>query len=219
MSKKQNIIIVDDHKLFREGVVLLLKQMDEINVVGEASNGKEFLKLLDKINADLVLMDINMPVMDGIEATKIAIGKNPDIKILALSMYDDQESYYNMVDAGALGFVLKEAGAEELKKAVKAIITGNNFFSQELLRRIILNLGKGKKPENKIHQSSVEITKREKEVLEQISIGKSTKEISDTLNISKRTVENHRANLLSKTNCKSSVSLVLYAIKNKLVLI
>jgi DNA-binding NarL/FixJ family response regulator len=218
MTKKK-IIIVDDHKLFRDGIKLLIYSLKEYEVIGEASDGIEFLDLLENKGPDLVLMDISMPKMDGIKATKKAVEKYPHLKIVALSMFNEQEYYYKLIESGARGFVLKEAGAEELSKAIKSVLNGENYFSQELLRNIILNLSEKNKTKEKIDKLTLKITLREKDVLEQLCTGKTTCEIAEYLHISERTVESHRTNLLSKTNCSNSISLVIFAIKNKLVII
>lgn len=215
--KNVNLIIVDDHKLFRNGLKALLKELDYIEHVAEASNGKEFLDYIAKNHADLVLMDINMPVMNGIDATLAAVSKDPNIKIIALSMLNDDDYYFRMIDAGAKGFILKDAGSEELTAAIESVIKGQNYFSQDLLRNIILSLSNNVKSNNEPLAEEVKFTEREIEILEQICQGLSNNEIAEALFISPRTVERHRANLFDKTGSKNSVNLVMYAIKNNLV--
>ena len=213
MKNKIAVIIVDDHTLFRNGLKILLNNFENINVVGEASDGKEYLDKINIIKADIVLMDINMPVMDGIEATKKSLIKFPDLKIIALSMYSDAEYYYKMIDAGVKGFLLKNSDIKEVVDAIKKINNGENYFSQELLYNVVKNINPTEKTENQ----QVKLSKRELEVLVQICKGLSNQEIADVLSISKRTVDKHRANLLSKTLSKNTASLVMYAIENKLV--
>ena len=212
-----DLVIVDDHKLFRDGIKMLLSNFNHFNVVGEASNGIEFLSLIENKLPDLVLMDISMPEMNGLEATRIALENHPDLKILVLSMFQDQEYYTKMIEYGSNGFVLKEAGAEELIDAINTVLKGNNYFSQELLRNIILNLSSAEKRRDKGFPPGIQLTSREKEVLEQICMGKTTAEMAEILFISQRTVETHRANLLSKTQCTNSINLVVFAFKEKLV--
>jgi len=211
MNKIQ-IIIADDHQLFRNGLKLLLNSFPEFEVAGEASNGEELLKLLRTTPADIVLMDINMPEMDGIEATRRGLKINPSVNIIALSMYGEEEYYYKMVDAGAKGFLLKDSDISEVKEAILTVIKGGSFFSQELLYHVIQKI-KHREQESK----SANLSKREKEVLLKICEGLSNQEIADTLFISKRTVDKHRANLLGKTSSKNTASLILFAIKNKLI--
>jgi len=206
--RKIRLFLVDDHQLFRNGLKYILNERKDMEVTGEASNGKEFLDLLDFIKPDVVLMDIGMPVMDGIEATKRALENFPQLKILVLSMYDESEYYNSMIELGVKGFVLKDMDNDELYEAIRKVNAGGTHFSQELLLSII----KKKTPENKIL-----FTRREKEILDLICKGFSNQQISDKLIISQRTVERHRANLLTKTDSRNSISLVVYAIKNRLV--
>ena len=179
-----------------------------MSVIAEASNGKEFIKQLEFLKPDVVLMDINMPEMNGVEASKQALLKYPDMNILILSMFSDVEYYNTMIDIGVKGFILKDIDNDQLYDAIHKINNGGNYFSQELLLQLI---------KNKPADESVILTTREKEVLELIFEGFSNQQISDKLFISQRTVERHRSSLLLKTDSKNSISLVVYAIKNKLV--
>lgn len=216
-NKKYKLMLVDDHKLFRDGLKFVINQMDNLEVVAEASNGVEFLELLDKQEVDLVLMDISMPELDGIEATRQATAKYPGIKILVISMFCDEEYYYQMVQAGVMGFVLKEFGKNELESAISAVINGENYFSQKLLRDIILNLNSPNKAKKLQNDPDTKLTKRELEVLKLICEGLSNAQIAEKLFISIRTVEGHKSNLISKTGVKNTISLVMYALKNSLV--
>lgn len=206
--EKHKIIIVDDHQLFRNGLKFILNEIKNIQVVGEASNGQEFLDLLEYGIPDLVLMDINMPVMNGVTATKIALEKYPHLNILVLSMYGETEYYNTMIDIGVKGFILKDVDNKELEDSINKVISGGTYFSQELLLNLI---------KNKSFDENITLTKREKEVLELICKGYSNQQISEQLFISQRTVERHRSNLLLKTDSKNSISLVLYAIRHKLI--
>ena len=210
--EKIKIIITDDHQLFRNGLKILLNAFQEFEVAGEASNGEEFLRLLKSTPADIVLMDINMPEMDGIEATRKGLKINPGIDIIALSMYGEEEYYYKMVDAGAKGFLWKDSDISEVKEAIMTVKRGGSYFSQELLYHVIQKI-KHRENESK----SANLSKREKEILMKICEGLSNQEIAETLFISKRTVDKHRANLLGKTNSKNTASLILFAIRNKLI--
>jgi DNA-binding NarL/FixJ family response regulator len=210
--EKIRIIIADDHQLFRNGLKILLNAFPEFEVIGEASNGEEFLRILRNTPADIALMDINMPEMDGIEATKRGLRINPDINVIALSMYGEEEYYNKMVDAGARGFILKDSDISEVKEAIITVRKGGNYFSQELLYHVIQKI-KYRDQESK----TANLSKREKEILFKICEGLSNQEIAETLFISKRTVDKHRANLLGKTNSKNTASLILFAIKNKLI--
>ena len=141
--KKLRIYIVDDHKLFREGLKLLLSTQDFVHHIYEASNGRDFIENLSFVDCDLVLMDIEMPEMNGIEATEQALRIRPDLKVIVLSMYGDEQYYYKMVDVGVKGFVLKNSGIEKVIAAIRAVAAGENYFSEELLVNILNNMRDG----------------------------------------------------------------------------
>ncbi len=206
------VILADDHNLFRNGLKLLLSSYRNINVVAEASDGAELISILDNVQADIVLIDIEMPVMNGIEASRIALEKFPGLKIISLSMYGEEEYYYRMIDAGVKGFILKNSDITEVIKAIDSVMKGGTYFSSEVLYNVVKNI----KSVSKTPANIASISEREREVLEQICKGLSNQEIADVLFISKRTVEKHRASLLSKTNTKNTAQLVMYAIENKL---
>jgi len=209
------IILVDDHSLFREGIKLLIENEGIGEIVAEAENGEVFLQKLQVIQPDLVIMDIEMPVMNGLEATKKALALYPDLKILILTMLNEKSNYIDLVNAGALGFVLKTSGKIEFEKAIQAIAEGGNYFSNDILKLII--------QQNKITASSPEsdsgstISGRENNVLQLICQGFTVSEIAEKLFLSVKTIESHRSALLKKTNTKNTINLVLYAIKYKLV--
>jgi DNA-binding NarL/FixJ family response regulator len=207
-----HIMIVDDHKLFRDGLKLLLKSNPIIGEISEASSGIEFLELLPSIKPDVVIMDISMPGMTGIEATKKAIEMMPKLNIIALSMYADEEYYSNMIGAGAKAFLLKNADIEEVQNAIVSVCEGRNYFSQEIMYNLVKNINQVKKTVN-----TPDLTEREIEILYAICKGLSNQEIGDTLFISKRTVDKHRANILEKTNNNNTASLVMWAIKSGIV--
>jgi DNA-binding NarL/FixJ family response regulator len=212
-----NIVLVDDHLLLREGIEYLLSKIGIINIVGQASNGKEFLELIENIEMpDIVLLDINMPIMDGVEACAIATKKYPDLKIIALSMNEDQEFYFKMIQAGAKGFVQKNAGKDQLNKAINEVLSGGNYFPEDLLRKIIFKFGTEESVENK-SSTQFGLSSREKEVLALLCQGFTNAEIADKIFLSPKTVEGHRANLLSKTATKNSAHLVMFAIKNGII--
>lgn len=212
--KMIKIFIADDHNLFRDGLKLLLGSFSDMEVAGEASNGKELLDKIDDHSDNIVLLDIDMPEMSGIEAAEKATEKYPDLKIIALSMFGDAEYYYGMIEAGAKGFLLKNSDITEVEKAIRTVEEGGSFFSPELLFKVVKNIRKIKERMNML-----DLTERETEILYHICKGMSNQEVADLLNLSKRTVDKHRANLLSKTNSKNTASLVVFAIKNKLVTI
>lgn len=209
------ICVVDDHEIFRDGLKFILSQIMGFEVVAEASNGKEFLKLLDSFIPDIVLMDISMPEMDGVEASGQAVLKCPGLKIIALSSYGDDLYYYKMVKAGVSGFVQKKSGKDELEKAIRSVLDGDNYFPPQMLQKIIIKLGQS--GPDSLSNPELNLSKREKEILTLICQGYSNNEISEMLFISPKTVDNHRTNLLSKTSSRNSASLVMFALKHNLI--
>ncbi len=210
---KNRVMLVDDHKLFRKGLRMLIDSLNRFEVAGEASTGVEFLNLLDQSQPDIVMLDIAMPEMDGIEAARLALAKYPDLKIITLSMFGEQDYYFKMVDAGVKGFLLKNSDFTEVKMALETVMEGGNYFSRELLMNLVNSLKNS--PEECTPDSL--LSDREKEIILLICKGMSTQEIADSLCLSKRTVDSHRANILLKTSCRNTASLVVYAIKEKLV--
>lgn len=206
MSK--DIILVDDHEIFRNGLKVLLESTGDYRIIAEASNGLEFISILENTEPDIVLMDIQMPELNGIDTSERVLKSNPDLKILVLSMFDDKRYYEKLIDIGVKGFILKDSNIDELVRAIERILAGESFFSQKLLLSLVHS--------NK-SQNEIDLTKRELEILQLIAKGLSTQEISDQLFISFRTVERHRANLLLKTNTNNSLKLLIFAIKQNLV--
>lgn len=213
-TDKPNIIIVDDHLIFRQGLRSIITVENIANVIGEAANGVELIQLLSHLKPDLVLMDIEMPQMNGLDATEKALQLMPELKIVAFSMFSDEEYYYKMIDRGVKGFILKTSGIAELESAIQNVVSGELYFSNELLRKIINNFGRAANNKPPLHEN---LTERELEVLQQICLGLTTEEIAEKLFISPKTVKSHKSNLLEKTNCKNTPVLILFAIKNKLV--
>ena len=213
MNGEIKVIVVDDHELFRKGVVMVINKMNNTKVVGEASNGKSFLHLLNAIKPDIVFMDIRMPEMNGIDATMEALKRYPELKIITLSMFGEEEYLQKMINAGAVGFLLKNSSIEEIERAIKTVMDGKNCYSDELLG-YFTNKYISKKPDD---DSSIKLTRRELEVLDLVAQGMSNQDIADKLFISKRTVDGHKANLIQKTGSKNIVDLLIYAIKNDIV--
>ncbi|MCU4163342.1 response regulator transcription factor [Carboxylicivirga caseinilyticus] len=210
-----NIILVDDHDLFRDGLKTLLELNNIGKVVAQASNGLEFIELLHHNDADLVLMDIEMPRMNGIEALQKAMEIKPDIKVLAISMFTDHQYYYDMMTSGAKGFVFKTANLEELSNAIRSVLKGGTFFSAALLQEMIIKYRQEKNQTDS--QPEIELNSKEIEILTYMVDGLSAKEIADKTNLSPKTVSNYKTLMLEKTGSKNAVSLVVYAIKNQLI--
>jgi DNA-binding NarL/FixJ family response regulator len=209
MDTKAKVIIVDDHEIFRKGFAMVLSTFDRVELAGEASNGQEFLELIEKVDADLVFMDIKMPVMNGIDATKTILQDRPDLKIVALSMFGEEKYLQSMIEAGAIGFLLKNVKREELEYAITLFFEGKNYYSEELLSFFTKKYIS--------HKEEVDISKRELEVLQLIANGLTNQEIADKLFISLRTVEGHKTSLIQKTGSKNVVNLLMYALKNNLI--
>ena len=206
------LIITDDHRMFRESLRKILTLEEIADVIAEASNGKELLELLDHHKPDMVLMDISMPEMDGIEATTKAIEKQPGLKVLTLSSFGDEKYYLHMVEAGAKGFVIKNAGIAELEKAIAEVGAGGSWFSSELLQKVILSMSA--KPSKEV---LIVLSDRELEIIRYICEGYTNEQIAEKVNLSYDTVKWHRSNMLSKTGSSNTAGLVMYAIKNKIV--
>ncbi len=211
--KKHKVILVDDHKLFRDGLKLLLNSSDKTEVVAEASNGLEFLNVIENFKDAIVFMDIQMPLMNGIEATKQALTKFPELNIIALTMFEDNEYYYQMIEAGVKGFLLKNSDFDDVLDSIDLVAKGENCFSKELLYHIVRNISQAKKNNN----NDPNLSEREIEILHLICEGLSNQEIADRLFISKRTVDTHRSNILEKTGTNNTASLVMYSIKNGII--
>jgi two-component system nitrate/nitrite response regulator NarL len=209
------IMIADDHQMFIDGIKSLLATQKQVKVVAEAHNGHEVLELLEKDQPDLILMDVNMLGMDGIEATRQVRKQYPAIKVLMLTMFNTRDYIEKVLKAGADGYILKNTGKEELSTAIEKVMKGESYFSREVTERIMEGLQKKKTAEN--DPMMVELTEREKEVLKLIVKELTTQEIADQLFISFNTVETHRKNLISKLQVRNIAGLVKYAIQQGLV--
>jgi DNA-binding NarL/FixJ family response regulator len=202
------IAVIDDHDLFREGIKLVLNQIEGFNVAYDTSNGNQFIEMLDKTQIDIALMDIEMPVINGIQTTRKALQFKPDLKVIALTMFSDTGHYMQMIQAGVKGFILKKTNKFELEQAILTIHQGGNYFSQDILRKLAFQYsdkttGNGR------------LTGREIEIMVMICQGLTSQEISDHLYISSKTVETHRSNIFLKAEVKNTAGLIVWAIKNQ----
>ena len=211
------IIVVDDHSLFREGIKLLIENEQLGQVVAEAENGKAFLELLQTHTPDLVIMDIEMPVMGGLEAIRKSLAINPKLKFLVLTMLNDKTNYTDIVYAGAMGFVLKTAGKSEFERAINSIVNGESYFSAEILRQLLLNTPTETNEKLLSDNKNNDLTEREQEVLQLLCKGLSVSEVAEKVFLSVKTIEAHRSVLLRKTKTRNTINLILHAIKNKMV--
>ncbi len=209
------LVIADDHSLFRMGLVSLLKK-EGYMIVGQASDGKEAIQVCREKEAEVVLMDIDLPEMNGIEATKIILEENPGIHVLALTWADQESTIIKMIQAGARGYVIKDAEMDELNMAIHAIAKGNTYFSHEAASFLIAHLNKRQGIQRAVQKGGKDwsITPREMEILQYIAEEFSNKEIAAKLFISPRTVETHRRNLIQKLHVKNTVGLIKFYLKH-----
>jgi DNA-binding NarL/FixJ family response regulator len=213
--KKLKLFLVDDHQILLDGVKALLKDEEQFEIIGEATRCSVALDVFEKMQLDIVITDIQMPEMSGIEFTRIIKKKYPQVKVLALSMSGEEGEIAEMVEAGISGYVIKNTGKEELRSALLKISEGGMFFSEEITQRLTSALRHRK--ERGDEEREAHLTPREKEIIKLIAKEYSNKKISDSLFISERTVETHRKNIFRKTNTRSVIGLVKWAQEHKLV--
>lgn len=214
--KKITVLLVDDHRLLREGIRSLLEKSGDVEVVGEASEGGEAVAKAQSLSPDVVLMDITMPGMNGLEATRQIKALRPNIKVLILSMHESNQYISQFLRSGASGYVLKDSAASDLVGAIQAVSQGDAFLYPSIARRLLEEyLQKAQAGEER--ESYDGLTGREREVLRMIAEGRSNKEIADVLSLSVRTVQAHRANLMGKLHMHDRTELVRYAIRKGLI--
>lgn len=215
------IIIVDDHQLFREGVKRILDFEDTFEVVAEGDDGTDIVNLYEQNEPDVVLMDINMPGKNGVEATADLIAVYPDAKVMVLSIHDDESYVTHALKSGALGYMLKEMDADEIVEAIKVVSTGGSYLHPKVTKNLVAEFRRLSEHENKgnFHQTEIRrpfhlLTKRECEVLQLLTDGQSNRTIGETLFISEKTVKNHVSSILQKMNVNDRTQAVVTAIKN-----
>lgn len=202
------IIIADDHEIVLDGLELVIKNDPNIEIVGRALTGTDVISIVNSKNVDIVVLDINMPIMDGIETTKFLKKNHPEIKILILSMHEEISFIRSIFNAEANGYILKNKGKEELLSAIYSIHNGKNYFSEEVTQSIYATL------KSKDVAGEIKLTEKEKQVLTYIGNGYTGPEIADKLNIAKTTFETHKRNLIEKTGVRNSNTLIKFAIEN-----
>lgn len=210
------IMLVDDHKMIREGIKTYLAEDESYKIVGEAENGIDCLEQLESLEVDLVLSDLNMPEMDGLELAKELKSKFPDIKLIALTMMGESQHIKQMLAEGAMGYLLKNCGESEVKLAIQNVMMGGTYYSPEVTNIIMNNIRKVKTKSSSNVAMEMPLTDREKEVLRLILKEYSNQEIADELFISVRTVDAHKRNLLDKTGSKNVAGLVIYVVDRQL---
>src|SRR4030042_1190339 len=193
---KIKVLVVDDHAVVRDGLCALLRLTPDIEVVGEAGNGREALEMVKKLLPDVVLMDIAMPIMGGLEATRRICKEFPGTKVLVLTQYDDKEYVFPVIEAGASGFISKVAASSELASGIRSVYQGDSYLSPSVARLLIEDYQRGSRLVG--HDPYGELTNREREILKLVSEGHTTQDIADMLAISLKTVEGHRTSLMAK---------------------
>jgi len=211
MSVKIRLILADDHHIVRKGLNLFLHTQKDLEIIGEAENGLIAVELAKKLNPDIILMDLSMPVLDGIEATKAILAQNPEAKIMILTSFSDKDHVIPALEAGASGYQFKDSDPDQLVHAIRSLYQGEKQLDPKVTSSLLSYL-QGQKE----HQPIQELTKREKEVLKEITLGKSNKEIAATLYITEKTVKTHISNILSKLGLQDRTQAALYAVRNGL---
>ena len=215
--KRIRILLADDHSVVRSGLRSLFKTGTGFAVVGEVANGEDAVKMVQRLKPDVVILDISMPVMGGIEATRIIKQKFPDVGVLILTIHASEEYIYEMIKAGANGYVLKDAEKHEIFAAVRSVAVAEPFFSSNVSKVIVERIVKKAAPvETKEPAQNENLTKREQEILRMIAKGLTSREIADKLYLSLSTINTHRANLMQKLNIHDTARLVRFAIREGL---
>ncbi len=212
---KIRILLVDDHKILREGICSLLKEYPDMEIIGEAADGRTALLLAKELSPDLVIMDISMPDLNGIDATRRINADHPNMKVIALSMHYDKQFVSEIFKAGASGYLLKDSAFEELEHAIRIVMQNKTYINPQIASLVVESLISQTTAVSNRKDFSL-LTEREREVLQLISEGKSTKEIASDLNISAKTIESHRRQVMGKLNIRNIAELTKYAIREGL---
>ena len=216
--EKIKVFLVDDHQIIRDGIKALLTDVNDIVVVGEASGGVETLEKIKTAKPNIIITDISMPDMSGVDLTKIITSDFPEIKVLILSMFSNDDFIFNAIKAGAKGYIHKNTTKDEILNAVRSINSGKDYFNEEISNIMLKSYVKIAKEDDKSqNKKEVNLTSREIEILKYVVEGWSNQEIADTLFISIRTVESHKNHIMQKLELKTTVEMVKYAIKNRIV--
>ena len=214
--RKIRVLLADDHQLMRSGVRLMLEREPDVSVVGEANDGREAVALAKSLKPDVVVMDIGMPNLNGIEAAHQMTGESPGLAIVMLSMHSDESYVLRALKAGARGYLLKDSAEADLSKAVHVVAGGKSFFSPAV-SKVLLDDYVRKLKRTGTDDPYDLLTPREREILQLIAEGKSNKDIANLLNLSVYTVESHRANLMEKLNLRGMAELILYAVRKGII--
>ena len=214
--QKIRVLVVDDHTIVRDGICALLALAGDIEVVGEAGNGMEALEKVRQLVPDVVLMDIAMPVMDGLEATRRINKEFPRTKVLVLTQYDEKDYIFSIIEVGAKGFVTKMAASSELASGIRSVHHGDSFLSPPVAKLLVDDLQQ-EASMRESHDPYEHLTNREREVLKLVAEGHTTQEIADILVVSQKTVEGHKTNLMAKLDIHNRIDLVKYALRKGII--
>lgn len=214
--KKLRILLADDHVVMRTGLRALLERQPNLEVVGESENGREAIELVSSLRPDVVVMDVGMPVLNGIEATKTIVTQHPTVAVVILSMYVDESYIMRALKAGARGYLLKDSAPADLISAIQAVSQNKSFFSPKVSRILAEDYVRVLKQKGAVDSYDL-LTSREREILQLITEGKANKEVAAALNISPYTVETHRSHILEKLNLHNPAELILYAVRKGLI--
>ena len=214
---KIKILLADDHQMFLDGLCALLSQIDYVEIIATVNNGAQLLEKLKTINGDLVIVDLHMPVTDGLEATRMIRELYPSVKVLGLTMDNDLEAIQAMLEAGASGYILKNTGKAELELAILQVMKGENYLSQSISAQLAQSLFRNKKAVAEEISELDMLTEREIEILKMVALENSNVEIAEKLYISPKTVETHRKNLMKKIGVRNSLGIYKFALKHKLI--
>ena len=216
--QKIRVLVVDDHTIVRDGICALLALAGDIEVVGEATNGNEALEKVKELNPDVVLMDIAMPIMGGLEATRRISKEFPKTKVLVLTQYDDKEYFFPVIESGASGFISKAAASSELPSGIRSVYQGDSFLSPSVTKLMVENYQHT--ASGRVNKDPYEkLTERERDVLKLLAEGYSKAEIAKMLVISPKTVEGHQTNLMAKIGVHNRIDLVKYALRKGIITI
>ena len=215
--KMTNILIADDHAMFADGISSILDTEADINVIGKCLDGPSVIEFLKANKVDVLLLDVNLPGMSGIDVCKTVTAKHPEVKVIAISMFNEESFVTEILNNGAKGYVLKNTGRDELLKAINTVLTGKSYFSDDVTETIMKGLMNQRTGSKKAKKELPKISRREKEVLDLIVKEHTTQEIANKLFISLKTVESHRSNLLAKLNARNTAGLVRITMENNLL--
>jgi DNA-binding NarL/FixJ family response regulator len=210
------VLLADDHGVVRKGLRFLLERHPGMEIVGEAADGREAVRLAETLNPEVVVIDIAMPLLNGIEATAQMVKRNPDLGVIILSMHSDEDYLLSALHAGAKGYLLKDSADVDLAPAIESVRKGTPFFSQEVSRVMLEDYVRFLQQRN-LTDSYDLLTEREKEVLQLLAEGKANKEVAGILNVSVYTVDTHRTHLMQKLNLHNTAEVVLYAVRKKII--